>query len=50
MEEGDYVKPTVRVILLGLTAAVIVAAVCQVTLAFGVRPLVIDIDCKPWRH
>jgi len=41
------VKPTVRVILLGLTAAVIVAAVCQVTLAFGVRPLVIDIDCKP---
>lgn len=40
-------KPAVRGILLGLIAAVIVAAVCQVTLAFGVRPLVIDIDCKP---
>ncbi|NLY30906.1 MAG: hypothetical protein GX047_09820 [Firmicutes bacterium] len=40
-------KTAVRGILLGLIAAVIIAVANQATLAFGVRPLVIDIDCRP---
>jgi hypothetical protein len=45
--EGGHVKTAVRGTLLGLIAALIIAAACQVTLAFGVRPLVIDISCRP---